>query len=85
MKKLKSARQVTRHQTTRSTTDLPAFLTVAEVATLLRRAPRSIYDLVEKNLIPYLRPPGTRLIIFEKRALLDWLRVSPAPTQKPPS
>jgi excisionase family DNA binding protein len=52
---------------------LPAFLTVNDVAALLRRKPRSIYELVEKGLIPCARPPGTRMIIFEKKAVLDWI------------
>lgn len=55
---------------------LPAFLTVEDVAGLLRRKRRSIYDLVEKKLIPHSRPPGTRMIIFEKRAILDWIAVN---------
>jgi predicted DNA-binding transcriptional regulator AlpA len=53
--------------------ELPAFLTVADVAALLRRSPRSIYDLVERDLIPCSRPPGTRMIIFEKKAILAWI------------
>lgn len=55
---------------------LPAFLTVDDVAALLRRQRRSVYDLVEKGLIPCSRPPGTRLIIFEKKAILDWLTLN---------
>lgn len=55
---------------------LPAFLTVEDVAALLRRKRRSIYDLVEKKLIPHSRPPGTRMIIFERQAVLDWIAVN---------
>lgn len=53
--------------------NLPAFLNVDDVATLLRRKRRSVYDLVEKDLIPYSRPRGTRIIVFEKHAILEWL------------
>lgn len=65
--------------------DLPAYLTVTDVATLIRRKPRSIYDLVAKKLIPYSQPPGTRMILFEKKAVLDWITFNVAPSKKPQS
>ncbi len=55
---------------------LPAFLTVREVAQLIRRQPRTIYEMVEKGLIPFSRPPGTRSITFEKQRILEWMRVN---------
>lgn len=51
---------------------LPALLTVPEVAQLLRRKPRSIYELVEKKAIPFKRPAKTRLIIFHRDEILEW-------------
>ena len=51
---------------------LPALLTVKDVAALLRRKPRSIYELVHKKAIPFLRPPKTGMIIFKRDVILEW-------------
>ena len=44
-----------------SNESLPRFLKVAEVAALLRCKPRTIYDMVEQERIPY-RKVGGRLL-----------------------
>ena len=49
---------------------LPEFLTVDEVAELLRVSPRSVYDLVSQGVIPH-RKAGRRTI-FLLQEILEW-------------
>ena len=51
---------------------LPVILTAKEVAVLLRRKIRSVYELVEKEAIPFSRPKHTRMIIFKRDEILEW-------------
>ena len=49
---------------------LPKFLTVPEVAALLRLSERTIYDMVSQRRIPF-RKAGKRTL-FECNEILDW-------------
>jgi excisionase family DNA binding protein len=49
---------------------LPQFLTVEEVAELLRVSPRSVYDWVSQGVIPH-RKAGRRTI-FLLDEILEW-------------
>lgn len=49
---------------------LPKFLTVEEVAELLRVSPRSVYDWVSQDTIPH-RKAGRRTI-FLLNEILQW-------------
>ena len=49
---------------------LPQFLTVEEVAELLRVSPRSVYDWVSQGIIPH-RKAGRRTI-FLLDEILEW-------------
>ena len=51
---------------------LPRFLKVEEVATLLRRKRRTIYDMVEQGRIPY-RKVGGRLL-FDLNEIIEWTK-----------
>lgn len=51
---------------------LAKFLTVQEVAELLRISPRTVYDLVSQRRIPY-RKAGDRTI-FDLDEILEWTR-----------
>ena len=51
---------------------LPQFLTVEEVAELLRCKPSTIYQLVHKRRIPF-RKRG-RQLLFEAREIDRWTR-----------
>ena len=51
---------------------LPRFLTVEEVAEMLRVKPRTIYDMVSERRIPY-RKAGDRTI-FLLDEILDWTK-----------
>ena len=51
---------------------LPKFLTVPEVAALLRLSERTIYDLVSQRRIPF-RKAGDRTI-FDRDEIIEWTR-----------
>lgn len=51
---------------------LPRFLNVKEVASLLRIAPRTVYDMVSQRRIPF-RKAGDRTI-FDREEILEWTR-----------
>ena len=55
------------------TTELPVFLTVPEVAALLRLAPNTVYDLHSRNELPGGRRLG-RAIRFHRETVLQWFR-----------
>ena len=52
----------------------PQFLKVAEVAELLKVKPRTIYEMVAQNRIPYRRPPGSNILRFDLEEILEWTR-----------
>ncbi len=51
---------------------LPKFLTVPEVAALLRLSERTIYDMVSQRRIPF-RKAGDRTL-FDRDEILDWTK-----------
>lgn len=56
----------------RNHSEQPQFLTVAEVAELLRLKPRTIYEMVSERRIPY-RKAGDRTI-FLLDEILKWTK-----------
>ena len=50
------------------------FLNVAEVAELLKVKPRTIYEMVAQNRIPYRKPPGSNILRFDLDEILEWTR-----------
>ena len=52
----------------------PQFLKVAEVAELLKVKPRTIYEMVAQNRIPYRKPPGSNILRFELDEILAWTK-----------
>ncbi len=55
-------------------TDEPHFLTVIEVATLLRVKPRTIYEWTANRKIPF-RKAG-RYTIFDRAEVIEWTKRS---------
>lgn len=53
---------------------LPKFLTVPEVAALLRLSERTVYDMVSQRRIPF-RKAGDRTL-FDRDEVLEWTRPS---------
>ena len=52
------------------------FLKVAEVAELLKVKPRTIYEMVAQNRIPYRKPPGSNILRFDLDEILAWTKGS---------
>jgi excisionase family DNA binding protein len=51
---------------------LPALLTVAEVASVLRTSPKAVYAMAERMQLPGLTRIGRRLLV-RRDDLLSWL------------
>ena len=49
-------------------------LKVTEVAELLNVKPRTIYEMVAQNRIPYRKPPGSNILRFDLDEILEWTR-----------
>jgi len=52
----------------------PSLLTVLEVATLLKVKPRTIYEMVAQNRIPYRKPPGSNILRFDLDEIIAWTK-----------
>jgi len=49
-------------------------LKVSEVAQLLNVKPRTIYEMVAQDRIPYRKPPGSNILRFDLDEILEWTR-----------
>jgi excisionase family DNA binding protein len=56
--------------------DAPRFLRVTELAELLKVKPRTIYEMVAQNHIPYRKPRGTNILCFDLEEILFWTKGS---------
>ena len=52
----------------------PALLNVSELATFLKIKPRTIYEMVAQNRIPYRKPPGSNILRFDLDEIIDWTK-----------
>ena len=52
----------------------PRLLKVAELAELLKVKPRTIYEMVAQDRIPYRKPPGSNILRFDLEEILEWTR-----------
>ena len=52
----------------------PQFLKVSEVAKLLKLKPRTIYDMVQQQRIPFRRPLGSNILRFDLDEIVAWTR-----------
>jgi len=52
----------------------PQLLKVPEVAELLNVKPRTIYEMVAQQRIPYRKPPGTNILRFDLDEIMAWTR-----------
>jgi excisionase family DNA binding protein len=50
------------------------FLKVVEVAELVKVKPRTIYEMVAQDRIPYRKPPGSNILRFDLEEILEWTR-----------
>ena len=49
-------------------------LKVSDVAQLLNLKPRTIYEMVAQDRIPYRKPPGSNILRFDLEEILEWTR-----------
>ena len=49
-------------------------LKVTDVAQLLNVKPRTIYEMVAQQRIPYRKPPGSNILRFDLDEILAWTR-----------
>ena len=52
----------------------PALLNVSELAAFLKVKPRTIYEMVAQNRIPYRKPPGSNILRFDLDEIIDWTK-----------
>ena len=52
----------------------PQLLKVTDVAQLLNVKPRTIYEMVAQDRIPYRKPPGSNILRFDLDEILEWTR-----------
>ena len=57
-----------------TTTKRPQLLKVSDVAQLLNVKPRTIYEMVAQDRIPYRKPPGSNILRFDLDEILEWTR-----------
>jgi excisionase family DNA binding protein len=56
------------------TPNVPQFLNVNEVASMLKVKPRTIYEMVAQNRIPYRKPPGSNILRFDLDEVIAWTK-----------
>jgi excisionase family DNA binding protein len=49
-------------------------LKVSDVAQLWNVKPRTIYEMVAQDRIPYRKPPGSNILRFDLEEILEWTR-----------
>ena len=52
----------------------PQLLKVSDIAQLLNVKPRTIYEMVAQDRIPYRKPPGSNILRFDLEEILEWTR-----------
>jgi excisionase family DNA binding protein len=52
----------------------PQLLKVSDVAQLLNVKPRTIYEMVAQDRIPYRKPRGSNILRFDLDEILEWTR-----------
>jgi excisionase family DNA binding protein len=52
----------------------PQLLKVSDVAQLLNVKPRTIYEMVAQDRIPYRKPPGSNILRFDLEEILAWTK-----------
>ena len=52
----------------------PSLLTFSELAQFLKIKPRTIYEMVAQNRIPYRKPPGSNILRFDLDEIIAWTK-----------
>ena len=56
------------------TPNVPRFLNVSDVASLLKVKPRTIYEMVAQKRIPFRKPPGSNILRFDLDEIIAWTK-----------
>ena len=65
---------MTTHYDSATAAKRPQLLKVSGVAQLLNVKPRTIYEMVAQDRIPYRKPPGSNILRFDLEEILEWTR-----------
>ena len=65
---------MTTHLDSALATKRSQLLKVADVAQLLNVKPRTIYEMVAQDRIPYRKPPGSNILRFDLDEILAWTK-----------
>lgn len=65
---------MTTHTDSHTAAKRPQFLRVSDVAQLLNVKPRTIYEMVAQDRIPYRKPPGSNILRFDLDEILAWTK-----------
>ncbi len=52
----------------------PQLLKVPEVAEILGVKPRTVYEMVAQERIPYRKPPGSNILRFDLEEIVAWTK-----------
>ena len=52
----------------------PALMNVSELAAYLKIKPRTIYEMVAQNRIPFRKPPGSNILRFDLDEIIAWTK-----------
>ena len=65
---------MTTHVDSATAAKRPQLLKVSDVAQLLNVKPRTIYEMVAQDRIPYRKPPGSNILRFDLDEILAWTK-----------
>jgi excisionase family DNA binding protein len=65
---------MTTHVDSATAAKRPQLLKVSDVAQLLNVKPRTIYEMVAQDRIPYRKPPCSNILRFDLEEILEWTR-----------
>ena len=65
---------MTTHYDSATAAKRPQLLKVSDVAQPLNVKPRTIYEKVAQNRIPYRKLPGSNILRFDLEEILEWTR-----------
>ena len=65
---------MTTHYDSATAAKRPQLLKVSDVAQLLNVKPRTIYEMVAQDRIPYRKPPGSNILRFDLDEIVAWTK-----------
>ena len=65
---------MTTHVDSATAAKRPQLLKVSDVAQLLNVKPRTIYEMVAQDRIPYRKPPGSSILRFDLDEIGAWTK-----------